>query len=343
MAQAQAEQQLRRIVPFEKLVTALLEVPLSAEEQDAAIGSSSSSSSSSGGGLLLGSKLTAVFGQIGEDLGAWYQGKLLHDWHDSANCLVEECLPAAAVAAAAAAGSEPHTATPASSSSSTCVLPIVLSVTPWTTSASASARGQVRVQLCIAKAAAATAASSGGGEGDVEMPVKLWATMRNAFCTLDSKAIQQQQQQQQQQHGLVYQVTVQLPKDAAGLLLIQAERQLPLPKRLLQNAATPSAAAGPGQHDHDSCSVMSMLVPVIVCSSAEMAAEVEDKLHTQPKAAAYQMLVQLGLLLDFAAMLKQQQQQQQQQQGEASAWLAEQQLQHRQQLLSSRHYISALR
>jgi hypothetical protein len=93
------------------------------------------------------------------------------------------------------------------------------------------------------------------------------------------------------------------------------------------------------QRQHTSYSCMSKLVPVVICSSPEMAAEVEHKLSAQPQAAAYQMLVHLGLLLDFGAMLNQQQQQQ----GGGEPGLTEQQLQHQQRLLTNRQYLSAMR
>jgi hypothetical protein len=342
-ALTRAEQQLRQLLPFATLVAALLDVPADEAVTDAG-------SSSSSGGLRLGLQLTAVFAQIGGELGAWRHGQLLHDWSDSASYL-EDAHPAAAAAsraaqaAAAAASRVAQAAAPASSSSSSSIMPKVLSVKPWSTFASAATGKQVQVQVCIA---AAASGSSGGSE--TAAPLKLWAVMRSAFCALDSRLIQQQQQQQGLGLGLVHQLTVQLADDAAGLLLIQAERQLPLSQQLVQQqqqqsaAADPAAAAAvdeeqPGQLDHDSWSCMSVLLPVVICSSAEMAAEVEHKLHAQPPASAYQMRVHLGLLLDFAAMLKQQQQQQ----GKALVGLTEQQLQHRQHLLTSRQYISALR
>jgi hypothetical protein len=317
-ALTRAEQQLRQLVPFSRLVEALLEVPV---DVDAAGGSSS--------GVHLGSCLTAVFGQVGDELGAWQQGELLQDWSCSVTDLIDDQPPAAAAD---------------SSSSSGDVIPRVVSVRPWSTFASEACGQQVQIEVCVAAAAAALSSSS---EARAEVaPQRIWATMRGAFLMLSSRILQQQQQ------GLVHQLTVQLPEDAAGLLLIQIEHQLPLCQRLLQpllhNTSAGSAAAAAvspnqpniQQQQHTSLSCMSKLVPVVICSSPEMAAEVEHKLRAQPQAAAYQMLVHLGLLLDFGAMLKQQQQQQQ---GGRGTELTEQQLQHRQQLLTNQKYLSAMK
>jgi hypothetical protein len=333
----QAEQQLRQLVPFSRLVQALLEVPLDA-----------AGAAGGGSGVHLGSCLTAVFGQIGDEWGAWQQGELLQDWDCSVSNLTDDQPPLGVSADSSSSGGD--------------VMPKVVSVRPWSTFANEACGQQVQVEVCMAPPAAAPAAAAAAlnssGEPAAEVPpLRMWAAMCGAFLMLSSRILPHQQQQQQ---GLVHQLTVQLPENAAGLLLIQIERQLPLNQRLLQpllhNTAGDSPAAAAVSRDqpnsqqqqrqqqqqHTSFSCMSKLVPVVICSSPEMAAEVEQKLRAQPQAAAYQMLVHLGLLLDFGAMLNQQQQQQQQQ-GGVEPGLTEQQLQHRQRLLTNRHYLSAMR
>jgi len=112
--------------------------------------------------------------------------------------------------------------------------------------------------------------------------------------------------------NVVQELQVLLPDSQPGLLLLHsgcnvllAPQEEVTPQRTSSTAPAAgvaeerTAASAAPPEDPSVCTLMTAVLPVVVFPSGDMAAEVEEKLQLLTPAAAHQMLIHLGLLLDF--------------------------------------------
>lgn len=303
-----AEAKLRQALPFSRLVLVLLDLPLRQQAGSPA-------------GATVRRHATAIYAQVGDCLGAWKAGSgLVQDWASQ--------LPLQRRSAgAASAGADP--AEPATGSSSRsnwrpsirACMPIVTAAPESDASSpTAAAAGCARVlkPLPLKVQLQAAPGSSGISSG----PVQLWCTRRGLFLPVairgppvEAGPVPAAGPRQQQQHQ---DVVTALLDSTPGLLLLQAEQPVLLSSR---GAGAPPAAAA----EANQAGCMSSLVPVVLCPSAAMAAEVNAHLLvTNAYGQSGQKLLQLGLVLDFWAMYRQYEQEQEEYVacGARSSWQA---------------------
>jgi hypothetical protein len=340
-ATSAAEAQLRRALPFDQLVSVLLDLPLvpngatkapsdtsdassvgsgrpsssdpdsdSASDDGSNSGSVDSSDSSAGSLRSLRSCATAIYAQVGNCLGVWRSGSgVVQDWCTKLDPTFT--FSAAAAAAAAAGGSSVSKWRPVIK---TC-MPLVSAVADAsaasspTAAAAEQAHGLVPLPLRVELQAAAAGSSSSGGGGQ---GLQVWCVRRGQFLPLASRvaaaAVRGSATRSPGDAGAGQrdlQVVTGLLEASPGLLLLQAEQQVQLRRA---GSTTAAPAADPGS-EADEFGCMSGLVPVLLCPSAAMAAEMHVHLamSDNPGVVAPKVL-HAGLVLDIWAMVQRQQQ-----------------------------------
>jgi len=333
---AAAEAQLREALPFRLLLQTLLDLPLvgssSAEEQHADRHSSSSSSgdrhqmNSAAAEGTVGSRVRSVFAQIGGCMGMWCaDGDVLQDWtpgiagrtvaiedsSSSSDGVVAGSWRPQVLAAGplcVAAGADHSAAGGGSWAAGQAWQPLLLDV-----AVQAGCSDGVYDDTASSGTASSSSTAGSSGRDGVESKPRLWCTRRGLFQPVAGRL------EAEASAGAAAAAAVGSPDvivglDGAlpGLLLLQAEQLNHVSSSGSSALGHADLAEGSGiEGGEDPVPCMSSLVPVVVCPSAAMAAEVEGLLlHAVDSTHAGRLLQQLGLALDCWTLIKQQQQQQ---------------------------------
>jgi len=315
-ATAAAEACLRQALPFGNLVSALLELPLlpstsaAAAAAGGAVNAAAADSSQHRGvqapqrspAATVHSLATAIYAQVGDHLGIWRADcGLVQDWADQ--------LP------------EQFVCSPDSSSGGQGLLrpqfqacmPLATATAESSTASSPMAAGLGHMLRPLhLRAVVQPAASSSSGSSTDSLPVQLWCTRLGQFLPVVVRAAAAPAGaslagQHAAGEQLDLQVVTGLQDASPGLLLLQVEQQIGRHNSDgsgssdSSNGSSDSTGAPPDEAAVLKC--MSGLVPVLLCPSAAMAAEVNAHLLVaNDRSSTSQRLLQLGLLLDFWAI-----------------------------------------
>jgi hypothetical protein len=350
VATSTAEAQLRRALPFDQLVSVLLDLPLmsradgtqgssaassvgsgcpsSDPDSDSGCDDSGSDASSDEGSFDSSSSIesrrslrscaTAIYAQVGNCLGVWRSGSgVVQDWDTE----LDPSFTFSAAAAAPAAGDSVSKWRPVIK---TC-MPLVSAAadasaasSPTAAAAAEQAHGLVPLPLRVELQAAA-GSSSGSSSGE---SMQVWCVHRGQFLPLASRAAATAVLGSAAWSGGAggaigqrdLQVVTGLLDASPGLLLLQAEQHVQLRRASSAGPgpAAAAAAAAAGQTpdaEADDFGCMSGLVPVLLCPSAAMAAEMHVHLAmTDNPSGVAPKVLHAGLVLDFWAMHQRQQQ-----------------------------------
>jgi hypothetical protein len=258
-----------------------------------------------------GSAVRAVYAQVGDSVGIWTAAQgLVQEWTPMAGTAVGDgAVQEHSSAASAGAGLRPALVTAG---------PLCSAPTAGQHMTQLGSLSPVLLQSVVQPGSSSPScadltddtASSSDSQHSSSHAVKLWCTAGGEFVPLATRPAADSAAAGPAAGGSVTAASSELllglqSQHMPGMLLLQAEQ---LHASSARNGGMPQHSSGQALLGGDPLPLKSAVLPVVVCPSAKVAAEVRSVLlsaASPPDAAS--LLQQLGLLLDFRRMLQQQQ------------------------------------